>query len=272
MKTLDNITSTIFEIISHAKPGAMVVLNGDDENVVAHYKEYIWPDHQLEFYSKNSSSKKCKVKSAKFDTERLGWEIEIPPLNSPPILGGENGGVKVFINLLGEYALSDVDAAIKIGRELGMTDEEIKKGLVNIRPLEHRLQPIKTPGNILVIDDSYNGNSDGAAEAIAVLSRFANCRKIYITPGLVEMGEKSADIHHTIGRHLAKVADIVILIKNSVTPWIEEGIKSENRKIGKSDNRIIWFSTAQEAHLSLGKILQPDDVVLFQNDWGDQYI
>ena len=57
---------------------------------------------------------------------------------------------------------------------------------------------------------------------------------------------------------------IVILIKNSVTPWIAEGIKNENK--------IIWFNTTQEAHASLGKILQANDVIVFQNDWGDNYV
>ncbi len=260
MKSLSNITSTIFEVVSKAKPGALVVLNGDDENIVKHYKEYVWPDHKLEFFSKNSNSEKCKVKSAKFNTEELLWEAEVEGIG------------RVDINLLGEYALGDVDAAIKIARELKMNDAEIKIGINRITSVEHRLQPIKSAGDVLVIDDSYNGNPAGAAEAVKVLSRFVNNRKIYITPGLVEMGEKSASIHRIIGEQLAGAADVVILIKNSVTPWIEQGIKSANQRISKSENQVIWFDSAQEAHAELKNILKPGDVILFQNDWGDQYI
>jgi UDP-N-acetylmuramoyl-tripeptide--D-alanyl-D-alanine ligase len=155
----------------------------------------------------------------------------------------------------------------------------------------------------LVIDDSYNGNSDGVAEAIKVLSRFKNRRKIYITPGLVEIGKSSADIHRGIGKLLAGVADVVILIKNSVTPWIVEGLSSsgvilrpqcnseaeESQTNGKEILRrsdaltaqddavskkpqIIWFNSALEAHAGLKDILKPGDVILFQNDWGDQYL
>jgi hypothetical protein len=36
--------------------------------------------------------------------------------------------------------------------------------------------------------------------------------------------------------------------------------------------QIIWFNSALEAHAGLKNILKPGDVVLFQNDWGDQYL
>ena len=53
-----------------------------------------------------------------------------------------------------------------------------KQGIQKIRPVAHRLEPSITPGNILVIDDAYNGNSDSAREAIKVLARFKDRRKI----------------------------------------------------------------------------------------------
>jgi UDP-N-acetylmuramoyl-tripeptide--D-alanyl-D-alanine ligase len=151
---------------------------------------------------------------------------------------------------------------------LGLSDDEIKRGLIDIKPVEHRLQPIKSEGNVLVIDDSYNANPVGVEEAIRVLGRFDGKRKIYITPGIVESGQKNKEIHTKIGHDLAKVADKVILIKNSATPFIDMGLEEKGFK--KED--IIWFDTADEAHKSLGNILKPGDVILFQNDWGDQYL
>ncbi len=278
MGDMDNIVATIFEVVSGTKAGGMVVLNGDDEKVMKHYKEFVWPDHKLEFFTKNSSSEKCKVKSAKFDTEKLGWALQVKDIG------------EAFVNLLGEYALGDVDAAVKIAKSLMMNGQEIIAGINKIKPVEHRLEPIKSAGNILVIDDAYNGNPDGVREAIKVLSRFINRRKIFITPGLVEMGKASSEVHKQIGKELAGVADVVVLIKNSVTSWIEEGINSSsviarseatkqsgNRSPRSSESslamtRIVWFNTAQEAHSSLSIVLKPGDVVVFQNDWGDQYV
>ncbi len=254
MKTLENIIATIFEIISSAKPGAEVFLNADDQNVMANYNKYVWPDMRVAQYL--VSSIKYKV----FDPETLQWEAEFDAIG------------KVKINLLGEYALADVSAAVQIATQLGLTAEEIKKGIGKIKPVEHRLQPIKSQGGLLIIDDAYNGNPDGAKEAIKVLSRFADRRKIYITPGLVETGKDIAKVHREIGKQLAAVADVVLLIKNSVTKFIEEGIKQAPAANNQRRVEVIWFDTAPEAHSSLGKILKPGDVVLFQNDWGDQYL
>ncbi len=279
MKTLQNITDTVFEVVSKSKAGALVTLNGDDKNVVGHYKEYVWPDHRVTMFGQNPKS---EIRNPKFNTEKLCWEVEFEEVG------------KVDINLLGEYAIGDIDAAIKIAKSLGMSNEDIITSIKNIKPVEHRLQPIQSAGGVLVIDDAYNGNPAGVAEAIKVLSRFENRRKIYITPGLVETGRASKEIHLKIGQELSGVADVVILIKNSVTPFIEEGILSvpsrvqprepsirENTNQGiprsgalsrNGKPEIIWFETAQEAHTSLPTILKPNDIILFQNDWGDQYI
>ncbi len=282
MRTMGTIVQTIFEIVSGSKAGATVLLNADDEQVMGHYKEFIWPDHKVESYQATGSRQQV------FNVVKLCWEAEFEGIG------------KVNINLLGQYVLGDVDAAVKIAKQLGMSGEEIKRGIEKIQPVEHRLQPIPSSGNVLVIDDSYNGNPQGAAEAIKVLSRFTNRRKVYITPGLVEIGKASAEIHRQIGKELAGAVDVVVLIKNSVTSYIAEALAStlqtlspgdgESRREVENQNQplpnplqflergtnrnlqLYWFNTAQEAHRAIKHIVQPNDVVMFQNDWGDQYI
>jgi len=300
MKKMDTVVATIFEIVSNTKQGATVVLNADDNRVMENYKKFVWPDHEVIKFSAGGGSasggRVSSFESKRFNPEKLSWICSV------------QGMGELEVGLLGEYALGDVDAAIKIGKSLGMGNEEIKNGIAKIKPIEHRLQPMPSAANVLVIDDSYNGNPDGVREAIKVLSRFSagggsasggtNRRKVYITPGLVEMGKSSPEIHREIGRQLAGVADVVILIKNSVTRFIEEGLLSVSSRpspsapegerrdplnsveqISRSDaltrnenTKIIWFNSALEAHAGLKNILKPGDVVLFQNDWGDQYL
>jgi len=254
MQTMESVVATIFEIVSNAKPRAHILLNADNALVTENYEKFVWPDNQVQQYTAES------IQNRIFDPERLIWK------------GGFEEIGELEIKLLGEYALGDIDAAIKAAKILGLSNEDIKKGTAEIKPVEHRLQPIKSGGNILVIDDSYNGNPNGAAEAIALLRRFPHRRKIYITPGLVEMGDQEAEIHREIGRRLVGAVDIVILIKNSVSPYIEEGIKSLELGDGGRKPKVVWFNTALQAHQELKNILQPYDVVLFQNDWGDQYL
>lgn len=248
LKNLETSIKTMFEVVNHAKSHARIILNSDDEYIKKSYKGHVHKKH-VSFYSQ-------RIQKKEFNERKLSW-----------IGTFENIG-SIEIPLLGEYAVGDVDASIVIGASMGMNAGEIKKGIAAIKPVTHRLEPISGAGGSLVIDDSYNGNPDGVYEAIHVLSRFKKRRKIFITPGLVEIGNKSPEIHEAIGRELARVADRVILIKNSVTPYIEKGLRE-----GKFDEtHIIWFNTAGEAHEALSGIIQEKDVILFQNDWGDQYV
>lgn len=282
MGSLDNTLGTIFEAVEFAKDSALVVINADNEKVAKNYGKFIKPGNRVIKFQVSS------FKLKQFDPERLLWTFEDEDLG------------KVEVGLLGEYALGNAAAAIIVARQLGLNSQEIKIGLSQVRPVEHRLQPIKS-GDVLVIDDSYNGNPDGVKEAIKVLARFTNHRKIFITPGLVETGSASEEIHRKIGRELVGVADIVILIKNSVTGFIAEGVNTtpsplsgatppmQGGELGPISSfskeeyptksgevvqktQIIWFNSAQEAHEGLKNIIKSGDVALFQNDWGDQYV
>lgn len=224
---IENTVKAKFEIVQNAKANALVVLNNDDNLVREHYKYFIGV-RAVRFYKA---------------TERL---LEYPA-----------------VPMLGEYIWAVINACVIIAKELGMKDEEILAGIAKIKPVPHRLEKIENPNGITVIDDSYNGNPEGVREAVKVLAKFGGRRKIYITPGLVEGGEKVKEIHNRIGEQLGPVADMVILIKNSVTPFIAE-------KLDK--HKVIWFDSALKAHAALPNILQKGDVILFQNDWPDNYL
>jgi len=256
LQTLETSIATMFEIVEHAKENAAIFLNADDEHIRNNYKKYT-NGKQISFYSSvNNPLAELKITKKAFDEKKLQWSCTTETVGN------------ITIPLLGEYAISDVVAAILIGKILGMSAGDMKKGIASLSPISHRLEPIQGKGGVLVIDDSYNGNPDGAQEAIRVLSRFKNRRKIFITPGLVEMGEKVASVHEEIGRALAEVADLVILVKNSMTGYIAQGLKEKKF----DESKIIWFNTAIDAHASLPNIMKENDVILFQNDWGDQYI
>lgn len=171
------------------------------------------------------------------------------------------------IRLLGRHNILNILPGILVGEKLGLTNEQIKRGVENIKSIPHRLQPIISKNNILVIDDAYNGNPDGVMAAIDVLANFSNRRKIFVTPGLVEIGEKRGEVHKKIGVRLADAADVVLLIQNSNTKFFLQGLKEKNYP----DNQIKIYQTSQKMQEDLKNILQAGDVVLFQNDWPDNY-
>jgi UDP-N-acetylmuramoyl-tripeptide--D-alanyl-D-alanine ligase len=242
LKSIDNSIKTIFEIAQNMRPDGLLIMNGVDTNIKNNYKRFIEKQEVYFYHNKGKF---------KFNEDAPGYIYQ-----------------KIFFPILGEYNLDKIDGIIYLAKKLGLTTQEIESGLKKIRTPAHRLQPVlNREKNILVIDDSYNGNPDGVEEGIKTLSLFKKRRKIFLTPGLVEIGNKSRDVHQRIGQRLNDVVDLVILVKNSVTPYIEEGLINA----GFSKNNIIWFDSMMEAQNNLGAILRSGDVVLFQNDWPDNY-
>jgi len=158
-------------------------------------------------------------------------------------------------------------AAILAGRRLRMDDSAIKRGVEKLEPVEHRLKFTSKKDDIFIIDDSYNGNPDGVREAIWTLKEFKHRRRVYVTPGLVEMGDRAEKVHRVIGEQLYDSSDVVVLIKNSVTPYIAEALIAK----GYAENKIIWFESGREMYKALSGMLKAGDVVLFQNDWPENY-
>jgi UDP-N-acetylmuramoyl-tripeptide--D-alanyl-D-alanine ligase len=229
MGDIQNTTMAIFELAQYMESKGLLVLNEDNEIIHENYRKYV-------------SEQKVVLVSSKKETN----------LKS---------------GLLGRYAQGMLQAGAAVGRYLGLEEAQIKNGALLVHPLPHRLQPIEGTRGVLVIDDSYNGNPEGVTEAIHVLSTYPGRRKVFVTPGLVETGEKLGAVHRKIGKELAAVADRVVLIKNSATPHIAEGLMEH----GFNKNNILWFKTSHEAHAAMGEIIEPNDVVLFQNDWPDNY-
>jgi UDP-N-acetylmuramoyl-tripeptide--D-alanyl-D-alanine ligase len=129
------------------------------------------------------------------------------------------------------------------------------------------LEPKIDGVGVITLDDSYNGNPDGVQAMIEFLASLQNHRRFYVTPGLVEMGKRTKEVHRQIGRNLAKAKiEKVVLIKNSVTAYIEEGLAEE-----KYEGEILWFDDALTAFAALPHLTVTGDVVLLQNDWPDQY-
>ena len=88
-----------------------------------------------------------------------------------------------------------------------------------------------------------------------------------MTPGLVEMGSHTETVHREIGKQLAEAGiEKTILIRNSVTPYIEKGLKESTY-----NGEIVWFDDALAAFAALPHLTVEKDVIVLQNDWPDQY-
>ncbi len=247
-KTIERTVQTIYELADFLgdKP---VYVNG--ESTLA--RDNARSNHII--YSREGIDDWC-IKNALSDLSGTSFVME-----------RNNFPMEIQSSLLGLHQIGPLALSVDLARRLGSTPSQIREGTSKTRPFDHRLAPSVDRNGVTTLDDSYNGNPDGVRAVITFLASLKG-RRFYVTPGLVEMGSKKEDVHREIGRELARAQiEKVVLIKNSVTPFIEEGLHEE-----KYQGEVIWFDEALKALAALPRLTVKGDIVLLQNDWPDQYI
>lgn len=174
----------------------------------------------------------------------------------------------VSARLLGRHNVMNLLAATAVGSVLGVPIETIAGALGAVEAPEHRLAPIRNQAaGIVVIDDAYNSNPDGAAAALRVLAEHEASRRLLVTPGMVELGELEQELNRRFGEQAAAVCDEVILVGAARTQPIYEGLLAA----GMPDGAVHVVADLAEATELIARIRRPGDVILFENDLPDTY-
>ena len=249
--TLEKTAKTIFELADYLK-NKPVYING--ENAITRRQA----NHNLKshiLYSREGAGD-CRVRSAESGLSGTSFVLEV-------------GGEKFWAEskLLGLHTIGPLAVSAHVAHRLGFDNKQIEKGIRKTSAFTHRLLPHEDKNGVITLDDSYNGNPDGVHAIIDFLSLLRGHRRWYVTPGLVEMGARTKEVHKAIGRQVAW-ADIekVVLIRNSVTPFIAQGLEEAGFR-----GEIIWYENALTAYAALPHLTVKGDIVLLQNDWPDQY-
>lgn len=71
--------------------------------------------------------------------------------------------------------------------DMGVPLDVCAKACEKLSPVEHRLEVMRV-GDRVIIDDSYNSNPGGAANALEVLGCFPG-KRVVVTPGMVSSAD-----------------------------------------------------------------------------------
>jgi UDP-N-acetylmuramoyl-tripeptide--D-alanyl-D-alanine ligase len=178
----------------------------------------------------------------------------------------KSGEIDVTTKLLGESAVENIALSAYLAEEMGLTKEEIARGISLIEPVPHRLE-LTESGGVYILDDGYNANEKGAKVAIDALKRFAG-RKVVVTPGIVEAGVLETQINERLGALLAddKLDKVILVGETLVLP-----VKNGFLQAGGAAEKLSIVPTLEKAQGLLADGLCAGDAVLFLNDLPDVY-
>ncbi len=107
-------------------------------------------------------------------------------------------GATIRTQLIGAYNLSNVLAAVTVGRYFGVPDADIVAAIEAYRPQNNRSQLVKTPCNELIVD-AYNANPSSMAAAVDNFALMAaRLPKMLVLGDMAELDDASGEEHQRI--------------------------------------------------------------------------
>ncbi len=255
--SIEQIAAAKGELLDALPPDGHFVTNADDPLCVELAARATVP---VTLFGIDSPSAQVLAREITLSGGRTTFQLHLDGPHGPSIA--------VSAGLLGAHNVSNLLAAAAVGRVLGIPAARIAEGLARVEAPAHRLQPIHNRrASIVVIDDAYNSNPDGAAAALEVLREHPASRRLLVTPGMVELGELEEALNRRFGEQAGAVCDIAILVGPARTVPIREGLVSG----GMDAASVHVVRDIAAATALLGRLTRAGDVVLFENDLPDTY-
>ena len=176
-----------------------------------------------------------------------------------------HGTVEITTPLVGRSNLSNILAAIAVAEEFGVPLEDVKSRAAQLRPAAHRGEIVRLASGVTIVDDSYNANPTATKQALEVLKAAAASRRIAVIGEMLELGERSAELHGGVGRAAASAGvDVLMAVGGAPARALADGAIAA----GMPAASVTYFETSDEAAAAAVALVQTGDVVLVKGSRG----
>ncbi len=244
----ENILKGKFELVESLKSDGLAVLNADDAMMMS-YK--IQSDCKVLTYSIDNESD-LQAYNVYTSVDGVSFDFDL-----------EGSSYTAKTKLLGKHNVYNILACILVARHLNIAIEDIIKAIKDVDVIPHRLELRKSVDST-IIDDAFNSNPVGAAEAANVLGQMDGYR-VAMTPGMIELGEDEFELNKQFALQLVANADYIYVVgKNRSAPFIEAFTQA-----GYNNWEVV--SNVDEGFRKFFSIKKNNKILLIENDLSDIY-
>lgn len=193
-----NIAEAKSELLDQLTEKNLAILPYDDK----YFKYWLNKNSQVKqisFSLKNPNADLC-AKEIKSSLSASHFYVE---LNSKVLNRSEKSPL-LKIAAVGEHQVINALAAIGVALYLGLSWEQIKKGLSKFKTSAGRMKVLSGFNNSLLIDDSYNANQGSVEAGIKFLCSQKDKTKILVLGDIKELGDYGEQIHRNLGAFAKK--------------------------------------------------------------------
>ncbi|MFZ2126533.1 MAG: Mur ligase family protein [Candidatus Microsaccharimonas sp.] len=174
--------------------------------------------------------------------------------------------LEVTLKVMGEHSIRSAVAAAAVGVKIGLTYDEVKRGLGKIRAVKGRMNMLRGFEKSIIIDDTYNSSPLAAVSALQTLYSLDAPARIAVLGTMNELGATSAAEHEVLG----KLCDPNLL--THVVTVGEEAEKYLAPAARANGCHVVSFRSALEAGAFVHKSLEPGAAILFKGSQGNVYL
>jgi UDP-N-acetylmuramoyl-tripeptide--D-alanyl-D-alanine ligase len=185
--SLDGVAKAKSEIIETLKTDGVAIINRDD----------VYFDYWLGVAGARKTLSFGVDSRADVRAVNIHGEIRDNIFVTTFTLLSPQGEIEISQYLAGQHNVKNALAAAAAALALGLSLDQIAKGLASIKPVTGRLQPLLSRLGNIIIDDTYNANAASLRVGLDVL---ANCPgQRWLVLGMFgELGPDSAKLHEDL--------------------------------------------------------------------------
>ena len=221
------------EIFENLAPDGVAVLNGDDEwlNKVCLPQEIVTAGTMAHCAARVTDVVDSGIDgiSCVVTTARARYALNIP---AP-----------------GAHMVYPASIAVAVGEALGLSADEITRGVAAYEPAGARMRVVKLSGNRRLLDDCYNAGPQSMAASLRVLGSYAG-DTVAVLGDMAELGELTVSAHREMGA-LAK--------EIGIGKVIAVGAKAKDLADAADGD---WYATVDEALPAIRAAFAPDTALL----------
>lgn len=242
----DGVLKAKTEIFDFMNSEGMIFVNGDDDKLIT-LKET--RGEKLITFGRGMWNDVCGVNEV--SKGLLGSVVDVQGKVSIKQLQVFQPGEHMVLNALAAAAVADF---------MGLTAQEIRRGMNKVQSVSGRSNIIPF-SEFVLIDDCYNANPVSMKAALDLLQE-ADGRKVAILGDMFELGEEEEKFHFEVGEYSATKADVLICV-GKLAKKIYEGAFSKGKEEG-----IFYLERKEEVYQYLEQILKPQDTLLLKASHG----
>ena len=179
-----------------------------------------------------------------------------------------NSEQKFSIPMIGKHNVSNAMAAISVGHHFGESDEEIAASLSNFTPTANRMEWEKGDVGEDIMSDVYNSNPTAVRAVVTSFGQIevpADGRRIAVLGDMLELGEKSAELHASLADTLDPQIINEVYLFGDEMKHLYDALKS---KYG--EDNLHYYSPDHMDHMieDLKNDIKPDDIVVLKGSHG----